>query len=505
MRILTFLAGCSLASLASLAIVACSSGETSSDPGADASTTTGTDGGTTSKADGATSTPTPDTFAVGGTISGLKGAGLVLQNNAGDDLPVDANGAFKFKTKVDAGTKFAVTVKTQPSGPAQTCTVNGGTGTVGSGDVTSVAISCADDKFTVGGTVSGLAGTVVLQNNGGDDLTLSNNGTFAFATPLDTGADYAVTVKTQPGAPSQTCTLASATGKVGTAKVTSVALTCVTNTFKVKGTVTGLTGAGLVLTNKGADDLPVAAASNAFEFATAVPSGQTYTVAVKTAPSMPTQTCAIANGSGTVGAADVTNVALTCTTNAYDVVVTVAGLTGTVVLQNNGGDDRSINANGPTAFAGKVLSGANYAVTVKTHPAGQFCTVTNGSGTITNANAAVTLTCANTVTYGPTHTFEGLTSYHYITQGLCSLQQGQQADANYFCQRFYKNNACTATSFTPGNTPFATYPKMHKNGGCTSNGSDVAGTTCQGGPCKIGNWSESTSGLNDIVCVCPAP
>src|SRR5262245_57582095 len=32
--------------------------------------------------------------------------------------------------------------------------------------------------FTVGGTVSGLSATVVLQNNAGDDLTISANGGF---------------------------------------------------------------------------------------------------------------------------------------------------------------------------------------------------------------------------------------------------------------------------------------------------------------------------------------
>ncbi len=38
--------------------------------------------------------------------------------------------------------------------------------------------------YSVGGTVSGLSGSVVLQDNGGDDLTVSANGPFAFATQL---------------------------------------------------------------------------------------------------------------------------------------------------------------------------------------------------------------------------------------------------------------------------------------------------------------------------------
>ena len=42
-------------------------------------------------------------------------------------------------------------------------------------------------SFTVGGTVSGLSGTVVLQDNGGDNLSVSANGSFTFATALPTG------------------------------------------------------------------------------------------------------------------------------------------------------------------------------------------------------------------------------------------------------------------------------------------------------------------------------
>ena len=43
----------------------------------------------------------------------------------------------------------------------------------------------------MGGTVSGLSGTVVLQDNGGDDLTVTANGSFTFATTVASGAAYA--------------------------------------------------------------------------------------------------------------------------------------------------------------------------------------------------------------------------------------------------------------------------------------------------------------------------
>jgi Putative esterase len=78
--------------------------------------------------------------------------------------------------------------------------------------------------FTVGGTVSGLSGTVVLQDNGGDDLSVGANGSFTFATALAAGAAYNVTVKTNPAG--QACTVASGSGTIGSADVTGVGITC---------------------------------------------------------------------------------------------------------------------------------------------------------------------------------------------------------------------------------------------------------------------------------------
>jgi hypothetical protein len=78
--------------------------------------------------------------------------------------------------------------------------------------------------YRVGGTVSGLTGTVVLQNNGGDNLSISANGAFTFPTPLAYGSSYDVTVLTQPMG--QTCTVANRAGAYGGSSVTSVTVTC---------------------------------------------------------------------------------------------------------------------------------------------------------------------------------------------------------------------------------------------------------------------------------------
>ncbi|MDP9920088.1 hypothetical protein J2W24_005770 [Variovorax boronicumulans] len=164
--------------------------------------------------------PGATSYVIGGEVAGLSGA-VVLQNNGSDDLNLNASGPFKFAKQVPAGNPYAVTVARQPTG--QTCAVNGGVGSA-AGPVDSVRVVCSHQTFELGGTVSGLTGTVVLQNNDGDDLRLSGSGSFRFASVLPLGSAYRVTVRTQPA--SQTCTVAQGEGRVE-GVVGSVAVTCV--------------------------------------------------------------------------------------------------------------------------------------------------------------------------------------------------------------------------------------------------------------------------------------
>ena len=88
---------------------------------------------------GAVLSVTPAPVSIGGNVSGLTGSGLVLQNNAGDNLAVAASGAFSFAAGVAPGTPYAVTVLSQPSG--QSCAVQNGSGTA-SAAVSNVVVSC---------------------------------------------------------------------------------------------------------------------------------------------------------------------------------------------------------------------------------------------------------------------------------------------------------------------------------------------------------------------------
>jgi hypothetical protein len=181
-----------------------------------------------------TGTPPPaTTYTIGGTVSGLSGTGLVLQDNGGNNLTMSANGAFVFTTPLASGSAYAVTVLAQPSSPAQSCAVANGSGTA-TADVTNVQVACTT-TYTIGGTVTGLSSTVIvgsvpliLQDNGGNNLAMSANGAFVFTSPIASGGTYAVTVYTQPSDPALLCAVTNGRG-TATADVTNVQVTCTVN------------------------------------------------------------------------------------------------------------------------------------------------------------------------------------------------------------------------------------------------------------------------------------
>ena len=161
---------------------------------------------------------TSESYTISGTVVGmLSGQSVTLQNNSGDNLTVSSNTSFSFTTKVASGATYLVTVLTQPTG--QTCTPNLNSGVV-SGNVTDVSIICSYTVYTVSGNVSGLSGTIVLQNNSGSDQTLTSDGSFSFR--VASSAKYNVRVKTQPNGK---CTVSNGSGTVS-ADVDNVSVGC---------------------------------------------------------------------------------------------------------------------------------------------------------------------------------------------------------------------------------------------------------------------------------------
>jgi hypothetical protein len=233
--------------------------------------------------------------------------------NGGDNLTISASGTFTFPTALKIGKAYAITVLTQPSSPTQTCTVTSGTG-FATAEVTMVQVACvagtSSGNYTIGGTVVSLAGTgLVLQDNGGDNLNVSQSGGFTFATPLANGTMYTVTVFTQPSNPTQVCTVANGTGTAN-ANVNNIVVTCSTATISTGGSVSGLDDTGLVLQNNGGSNLTICG-NGPFTFANLIVSGGMYDVTVLTQPTTPAQTCTVTNGSGTT-TSNIANLQVVC-------------------------------------------------------------------------------------------------------------------------------------------------------------------------------------------------
>lgn len=259
--------------------------------------------------------------------------------------------------------------------------------------------------YTIGGAITGLSGTgLVLQNNGGDNLTVSSGATsFTFAKPVASGAAYAVTVLTQPSG--ESCTVTGGSG-TATANVTSVSIACVA-AYTIGGQIFGLSGSGLVLQDNGGNNLTVdaGASSYAFTFDGTIPSGGVpYRITVFS--NSTGQSCTVANAVGTASE-DVTNADITCTTvsgSAFTIGGTVSGLTaGGLVLQDilgvNDTDLLPVNGNGAFVFVNPVASGADYNVTVFAQPATRNCAVSNGTGIATANVTTVGVICVGDFTW----------------------------------------------------------------------------------------------------------
>ncbi len=347
---------------------------------------------------------THQSLTLSGTVSSLSGTGLVLANGSSTVMVAGGATSFTFGPVLSAGAAYGVTVQTQPAD--QTCSVANGTGTAGSANVGNVVVTCADQAFQLGGSLSGLTTSGLVLANGSDTVTVAANAaTFELPTPVAIGSSYSVAVKTQPAG--LACSVSNASGTMPANAVTTVAVTCTDQPFTLGGTVSGLTTSGLVLAN-GSDTVTVTANASTFAMPMPVNFGSAYALTVQTQPTG--LTCSFSNGgnagasSGTMPAADVTNVALVCSPQSYALGGTVSGLSSGTLTLANGSDTLNITGNGAFQMPTIVVYGGTYTVTVQTQPTGLTCTVGNATNTMpAGAVTNVTVTCAiSTYTIGGT-------------------------------------------------------------------------------------------------------
>ncbi len=142
----------------------------------------------------------------------------------------------------------------------------------------------------------------------------------------------------------------------------------------LEGTLSGLVGSDLVLANESqySSGFDGAAANGTQVMFGAASINTAYSLTIQTQPTSPAQTCVVSNGSGTAGSTDVTNIAVTCTTNpprfAY--------------VANQGSNNisaYSINSATGTmaAIAGSPFAAGNRPVAIAVDPTGHFAYVVN--------------------------------------------------------------------------------------------------------------------------------
>lgn len=196
----------------------------------------------------------------------------------------------------------------------------------------------AQPRYSVGGVVTGLDGTVVLQNNNGDDLNVTASGNFTFTTTLASGSDYAVTVLTNPTA--QACTVSHASGTIDAENVDSVEVACTSTapTLLSLSPTSGTTTGGTTVTLSGTNLTGTTGVT--FDGTSATINSTSATSVSCTTP---------AHGAGTVDVVVTTPIASATLSSSYTYVIPAPNLSSL--------DVSSGSINGGTVV---TLSGTNF-------------------------------------------------------------------------------------------------------------------------------------------------
>jgi len=253
-------------------------------------------------------------------------------------------------------------------------------------------------KFWIGGTVSGLPGKksegeeLIMQLNAEHDIHIFEDNYFYFPDQVNNKFVYDVTVISHPKNPDQECFVTDGSGKINGKSFTDIFIECILESYSIGGTVSGLSGTGLVLQINGGDDLEIFEDGD-FTFETPIQWGTEYTVDILTQPSDPDQICVIQNETGIVAGSDITDISIIC---GFTVGGNFSGVSIPVTFQNNGSDDLTLTEDGNFTFFVPVLDGAIYNISILTEPFGLNCSVENGSGTVVGENINnILITCVS--------------------------------------------------------------------------------------------------------------
>ena len=168
-------------------------------------------------------------------------------------------------------------------------------------------------SLPVSGTIYGLNRAGLILTTNGEELTVADSaGSFAFTKLLSPDTEFFVEVKKSPDG--QKCTASTNKNKINYYTYSTTVISCTTDSYALGGSVSGLTGNGLILAN-GASTAAILAGSTSFVFNALVPNGGPYAVTVLKQPDG--QTCTVTNGvAAKMPMAAVNDLIITCKSGA---------------------------------------------------------------------------------------------------------------------------------------------------------------------------------------------
>lgn len=273
-------------------------------------------------------------YLISGTVTGLSGNGLQLQNitGAGTDT-INVNSASFSFPPLPVGETYNFSIASQPTNPSQSCSITSPGITNGTMTTTPIAvtINCTTNSFVVSAQVIGILGTLTVGNelkltlDGSNQINVTADGTFAFPGTYLSGGTFSVTVDNPGGViTSGVCTLVSSSVTVGNGP-TTFAVNC-SNAFLVGGSVsspggttTSVLGGAVTLDLVHTGGSPAFATQSVnvnpgvstFTFGSTIPGGVDYEIVVSANP--PNQVCTITTGATHSGVvANMSNAVLNC-------------------------------------------------------------------------------------------------------------------------------------------------------------------------------------------------
>jgi len=169
---------------------------------------------------------------------------------------------------------------------------------------------------TVGGTISGVSGTIIIQNLLTDDIEVTEDGSFQFETPISSGNGFQVTILSKPD--DLNCTVLNGDGQILSGlNHDLVEIICSPDSYSLGGTLSGLVdGNSLTLINNG--ETVTISSNGSFTFPEPISDGSSYSVSIHEQswdedPAQPYQVCNFLKNEGVISGWDDESIVLYCT------------------------------------------------------------------------------------------------------------------------------------------------------------------------------------------------